>query len=78
MENACKNQFPCDKKCFTKKEADIVIEKAKKGASYRKEKRKYFCHDCNCWHLTKRDYLPEQQTTHLTRFKDWLKLLKGK
>ena len=69
---------PCDKKCFTKKEAKSAIDAAKKGANYRREKRMYFCHQCNCWHLTKREYTPEPQTTHLSKFKDWLKLLKRK
>lgn len=57
----------CNKKCFTKKEAQSALnhnsrpardgnsQRGKRRHKYRREKRKYYCEECNAWHLTKLD-----------------------
>jgi len=47
----------CDKRKFTKKEAQTALNflKGMRGKKARKEKRYYHCPDCNFWHLTKKE-----------------------
>ena len=42
------------KRCYTEKEAGQVLNKKhhKSGGAKTIPKRKYFCHECGCWHLT--------------------------
>ena len=47
----------CDKKQFSKREAQGALNrnrhiKSKKGQKRRKEVRFYHCPECNMWHLT--------------------------
>jgi hypothetical protein len=61
----------CDKRSLTKKEAEQAIKRSgKTSRQYRREKRFYYCSDCNAWHLTSHEYAPGgQQNTKLHHIK---------
>lgn len=43
----------CGKHCFSEKGARTALNKAKRSKRQRRrEKRFYYCHDCNAYHLT--------------------------
>lgn len=43
----------CHKVIFTKRQAKAALKENKKNPNqYRKEKRYYYCRECNGWHLT--------------------------
>lgn len=70
--------MPCEKVCFTKEQALKILEGKKKSRKqYRNEKRCYYCHEHDSWHLTSREkYLP--QTDIKLKFKKkWNKLMKN-
>lgn len=46
----------CNKKQFTKKEAQGALNNRRKLSDrFAKEKRYYHCPDCNMWHLTSKN-----------------------
>jgi hypothetical protein len=46
----------CKKKKFDKIGAKIALAMALNGGKkYRREKRIYYCGDCNAWHLTSKE-----------------------
>lgn len=66
----------CDKKSYTKKEANEVINSFKKGRKGEKRpkripKRIYHCDECNMWHVTSKDRKDDK------RFKKGKLFLKG-
>ena len=67
----------CDKKQFTKREAEGALNKAKihpKQEGYRKECRMYHCPECNMWHLTSKESQPSLPPIKpLAAFKKFLK-----
>lgn len=58
MENSFNDAGKCEstgKCCYTEKEADTLLNKKhhRKGCGSKQvPKRKYFCHECGCWHTT--------------------------
>lgn len=65
----------CDKKCFTKIEAQSALNHNKhSGKQYRKEQRMYYCEDCNAWHLTSREDLRDTVSVEIWEDK-WEKFL---
>lgn len=67
----------CDKKQFTKLEAEGALKQARhhrKQEKYRKECRMYHCPDCNMWHLTSKESQPSLPPIKpLAAFKKFLK-----
>ncbi len=70
----------CLKVRLSKKEAAAVIKLSPKiGKQYRKEKRAYYCANCNAWHLTSHESpLEKIEPTKLTLLKKWQQILKAK
>lgn len=80
------NQQPikqCDKKRFTKKQAQTVLNALINNGLWNKKEgrgRYYFCPPCGCWHITSRmDHstkAPEKSDVVLTQKDKWQELLK--
>ena len=51
----------CNKRIFTKRQAEAILRLKPKGSRKRKkEVRTYFCEECNGWHLTSMEVPPEE------------------
>ena len=68
----------CGKVIFTKKEAEAILKKKKHSSKKgKKEKRTYYCVDCNGWHLTSEAEPNIYRNTISKKFKkQWKKFLK--
>ena len=70
----------CKKVKLTKKEANAFLKEVKKWRnSYRKEKRSYYCEECQAWHTTSKDFIEEfervEEISDPTYLEQWNKLL---
>ena len=66
----------CTKNSYTKRDADAILKSAGKKKQYRKEKRAYYCSQCNGWHLTSAMYGENDWGNIELKQKDeWQKLL---
>lgn len=69
----------CVRVSYTKKECKAILRHNKKHPKqYRKEIRMYYCEICNAWHLTSKEYVPNEQHNQPVKSKHvgaWLKLL---
>lgn len=70
----------CNKVKLTKRQASEFLNSVKRYRNdYRREKRSYYCEECNAWHTTSRDL--EQETSIIEEISDptyleqWRKLL---
>lgn len=67
----------CDKRNFSKQEAEYILKKNKKSSKqYRKECRDYYCEYCNSWHLTSEEKKTVEEQIHLSLLGKWKKILK--
>ena len=66
------------KQKFSKKEAHLVLKHARECPKrWRREKRSYFCEECNAWHVTSKDFglteiIPFEDLKYQ---EDWIKLM---
>jgi hypothetical protein len=70
----------CSKVKFTKREAQESLNFLSGiGKQFRKEKRTYYCKECNAWHLTSREDIEEVKAKNVRlKFKDkWKQYLKN-
>lgn len=69
----------CGKVCFTKKESENALKfKLKKGRQHSREKRNYYCEECNAWHLTSmEEFEPEITEVELKFEQKWKNLIDG-
>lgn len=71
-----KKKWKCQKKSFTKKEAEYVVSNNVRSAKqYRKECRIYYCDIHNAWHLSSQE-IDEIINIEITYKNQWEKLLK--
>ena len=66
----------CNKVKLSKKEALSFIKKFCGTRQYRKEKRAYYCEECNNWHTTSTEDKIEIIDINLINNERWNKLLK--
>lgn len=71
----------CNKQKFDKKTAQTVLNDRKtKGKKWSREKRTYYCEECNAWHLTSMEEWEEPIKLEITELKyanKWKKLLRN-
>jgi len=70
----------CDKKQFSKVEAETSLNLLRKKGSFREAYgRIYPCKNCGFWHLTAQVLIDKEppKTTHLAYFDKWLALIKN-
>jgi hypothetical protein len=71
----------CSKLKLSKKDAQLFLKSCEtyKNA-YRREKRAYYCEECNAWHTTSRDIEQElskiEDITDPTYLQEWERLLR--
>lgn len=46
----------CQKVVLSKEEADGMLKNIDHANQYRREKRAYYCKECNGWHLTSEEF----------------------
>lgn len=70
----------CDKKCFSKREAEGVLKRAKKAhKEWRREIRMYYCEEHNCWHCTSHELIDHTIPVEINlKYKNkWKKTIKS-
>lgn len=67
----------CGKKCFKKREADGALRQNENNhhRGYRREVRRYFCEECQCWHLTSKPEKEEDMELKVPLSPEWNKFL---
>ena len=70
----------CDKKCFTKKEAESALNHVNKRNRWRRETRTYYCEEHGSWHLTSHELIDYTipVNINLKYKKKWNKIMKLK